>query len=72
MTTNLLVQNPDLELVVLEHLLEVGLLHDETLERLLLLHDLLDQVLQDGEVAFGNLKQNRIQGLLYKDPFFSG
>ncbi len=51
----LFVQDPDLELVVLEHLLQVRLLHDEPLEGLLLLRDFLNQLLQDREVVVGNL-----------------
>ena len=43
--------SPYLELVILEHLQEVGLLHLQPLERLLLLHDRLHHVVQHLEVG---------------------
>jgi len=58
---HLLVENANLELVVLEHLQQVGLLHLQTLEILLLLDDLLDQALHGSVVVGGDLMRQIIK-----------
>jgi len=52
---HLLVENAHLELIVFEHLQQVGLLHLQTFEVLLLLDNLLNQTLHGAVVVGGDL-----------------